>query len=296
VASAQSYNRYSYARNNPLTNVDPSGFDDCYEGDAGDIDDDGPIDCGDNQNGFPSPAADPGNPQDGSPGGTSQGNQNNDVPAGTQYQNAPPLQQANVWGTSDPDAGLPDVGDLTPISYSPELQPLILPLRAFGSGLNQSQTNPCAQNPSRAAFVSQNLGDATQIAGELATPTANILGLAAYETGWGTGPQIAGNNYFNLASGPAFASGENGTMQIGGASYWTYPGPGLLASGQAFAQSSAGRRVYGTQLPATFASDLNSYNGPVPGGRYDPYNSSYAPVLASVINQVSGYLSCINPM
>jgi flagellum-specific peptidoglycan hydrolase FlgJ len=121
-------------------------------------------------------------------------------------------------------------------------------------------------------FVSSNNSPANQIANTLQTTAGNILGLAGFESGWGTGPLIkAGtNNYFSLKAGPAFATGANGTYQLGPNLFETYPS--FLASGNAFARSYFGARVKGVTDPVAFAQALNA------GGKYNseqrtvPYN------------------------
>lgn len=71
----------------------------------------------------------------------------------------------------------------------------------------------------------------------LQTSAGNILGLAGFESGWGTGPLIAAgtNNYFSLKAGPAFSSGATGTYQLGSNTFETYPS--FSAPGSAFANS-----------------------------------------------------------
>jgi hypothetical protein len=97
--------------------------------------------------------------------------------------------------------------------------------------------------------------------------------------------QAGTNNYFSLEAGPAFAAGANGTYQLGANTFETYPGPGMLASGNAFAQSYFGARVNGITDPQAFATTLNA------GGSYNS-SSSYNSTLTSTINQANAVMGC----
>ncbi|HTY48190.1 MAG TPA: glucosaminidase domain-containing protein [Steroidobacteraceae bacterium] len=150
------------------------------------------------------------------------------------------------------------------------------------------QTNPaCRKYPRQAAFVNANLPDATQIANQLNTAPGDILGLAGFESNWGGGQLITAgtNNYFSLKAGPAFATGATGTYQYGPNTFWTYPGPGMLASGNAFAQSYFGTRVNGITDPQAFAAALNA------GGKYNS-DPNYNSTLVSTINQANAVMGC----
>lgn len=109
------------------------------------------------------------------------------------------------------------------------------------------------------AFVTANHAVADQLASQLQTKAANLLGLSGVESGWGSGPLIAGktNNYFSLAAGPAF-SGTTGTFKRGKYVFGVYPDPGYLNSGQSFASSYFGARVCGVMDADAFAKAVNS--------------------------------------
>jgi hypothetical protein len=143
--------------------------------------------------------------------------------------------------------------------------------------------------------VNANLASATQLASQLSTTAGNILGLAGFESGWGTGPLISAgtNNYFSLKAGPAFSYGASGTYQYGPNTFWSYPGPmGFAASGEAFAQSYFGARVNFTFTPDSFSSSLNPPAVPLlGGGRYNG-SPSYNATLASAIAQANAVMGC----
>lgn len=118
------------------------------------------------------------------------------------------------------------------------------------------------------------------------------MGLAGFESGWGGGPLITNgtNNYFSLTAlpngGGPFANGANGTYQQGTHLFETYPGPGMQASGNAFAASYVGDLVFATTSPQEFASALNS------SGHYDNLNPNYNSTLVNVINLVNQLMGC----
>ena len=139
-------------------------------------------------------------------------------------------------------------------------------------------------------FVTFNLPTAIQIAGTLQTVPSNVLGLAGFESGWGNGPliQAGTNNYFSLTAGPAFASGAAGKFTLGKNAFWEYPGPGMLASGMALANSYIGARVQGANSPVSFATALNANNSYNSETLSVPYNTT----LVNTINVASAILQC----
>lgn len=150
------------------------------------------------------------------------------------------------------------------------------------------QSSACTKYARQAAFVKANLPDANQIANLLGTTPGNILGLSGYESNWGNGPLIAAgsNNYFSLKAGPAFATlNFVGTTTLGANTFWNYPGPGMLGSGLAFADSYFGARVFGAQSGQAFAQELDS------GGKCNT-GSSYEKTLESTINQATSVMGC----
>lgn len=137
-------------------------------------------------------------------------------------------------------------------------------------------------------FVNTFSNPADQIAQRLKTTISNILGLAGFESGWGTGALVkAGtNNYFSLKAGPAFATGATGTYQLGANTFETYPS--FQAAGNAFASSYFGTRVTGITDPVAFAQALNA------GGRYnsEQRNVPYNTTLVNSINLSAQVLQC----
>jgi hypothetical protein len=125
-------------------------------------------------------------------------------------------------------------------------------------------------------------------ANSLGTGTGNILGLAGYESGWGTGPLIAAgtNNYFSLKAGPAFATGATGTYRLGANTFETYRS--FRGSANAFAQSYFGKRVYGITDPVAFAQAMNAGNKFNSENLSVPYNST----LVSSIQIANALLFC----
>ena len=120
------------------------------------------------------------------------------------------------------------------------------------------------RNAKPRSFIAANLEVAQQLALQVGTTPANILGLSGNESGWGGGPLIlAGtNNYFSLTAGPAFG-GTIGTYQMGTYTFGKYPSPGFLTSGQSWADSHFGVRVAGITGPMAFVEALNA------GGKFN---------------------------
>jgi len=138
-------------------------------------------------------------------------------------------------------------------------------------------------------FIKANLGYAQQIASQLKTTAANLLGLSGLESGWGTGFLISAgtNNYFSLTAGKAFG-GTIGTYQHGNYTYGVYASPGFLSSGQSFANSYFGTRVTGITDPLAFAEALNAK------GSFNSENlaTPYAKSVANTINLVNTLVAC----
>jgi RHS repeat-associated protein len=154
----------------------------------------------------------------------------------------------------------------------------------------QPQSKYCTSSGYATArnFVSANAPAASLIANSLQTGTGDILGLAGFESGWGTGPLIAAgtNNYFSLKAGPAFATGATGTYTLGANTFETYSS--FQASGNAFAASYFGDRVTGITDPVAFAQAMNA------GGKFNSENlgTPYNKTLANSINIANGILGC----
>ena len=137
-------------------------------------------------------------------------------------------------------------------------------------------------------FVKNNFDAATEVARDLETASSNILGLAGFESGWGTGPLIAGgtNNFFSLTAGPAFALGATGQYKQGTYTFQVYPN--FRAAGRALANSYIGSRVRGVRDPVEFARALNAGNKFNSEARSIPYNT----VLVGAITVASGVTEC----
>jgi RHS repeat-associated protein len=165
---------------------------------------------------------------------------------------------------------------------------LKLPGGFGGVPVRTKASSPCANlaYAQARAFVGANEAAADQIASQLNTTAADILGLAAFESGWGSGPLIAAgtNNYFSLTAGPAFG----GTIGTGKNTFGVYPSPGFLSSGESFANSYFGTQVNGITNALAFAEALNA------NGNYNSENlpTPYVISVSNTINLAAKLLSC----
>jgi len=136
------------------------------------------------------------------------------------------------------------------------------------SGAGNGQLSPC--NGKKGNFVNANLVAATQIAAPLGVPPANILGLAAEESGWGTsGIATQCHNFFGIHPGgvgstfPCQATPAGGTVS-------GYPAAsGFLLSGQSFAaqwgnsvKGIGDARAFAAAIPLTFNSRVAPLGNP----------------------------------
>ncbi|HTT76557.1 MAG TPA: RHS repeat-associated core domain-containing protein [Candidatus Binataceae bacterium] len=141
---------------------------------------------------------------------------------------------------------------------------------------------PCAGQ--KAAFVNANQAAAAQIGDELNVPAANILGLSAEETGYGTSAIATHcHNFFGIHRGASGSTGNcRGTPT--GVSVSGFPASdGFLLSGQAFARQWGGD-VRGVSNPSAFAKAIPpSFNprNPALGGNPD-FNSLVSSTIAGV--------------
>lgn len=124
-------------------------------------------------------------------------------------------------------------------------------------------------------FVKSNEADAASVANQLHVPTENVLGLSAHESQWGTGPFISrnglGNAFFSEEGGPQPAL-SNGVMHPTGnpaVNVWSFPS--YLASAQAFA-ARYGKYVMNVTNPSQFAGNLQKmgYNSGTTAGNGTP--------------------------
>ena len=136
----------------------------------------------------------------------------------------------------------------------------------------------------KSAFIKANASVAAQIASQLNVPTANILGLAAEETGWGTS-SISQNahNFFGIHAGAPGNIGTYTTSDGSAVSMYT-AATGFLSSGQSFA-TNCGSLVNGIDNPTNFTQAL------VPS--FNPANAQ-AGGNPSFINLVSGTIDSVN--
>jgi RHS repeat-associated protein len=147
------------------------------------------------------------------------------------------------------------------------------------------QTTPSSTK--KTAFINANLSAASQVAFQLNVPAANILGLAAEETGYGTSSiALNAHNFFGIHAG---APGNIGTYTTaGGATVSMFPaGTGFLSSAQSFA-ANFGSLVNGISNPTAFARALvpkfNSANAATGG------NPNFVRLVGGTIKGVSACL------
>jgi RHS repeat-associated protein len=189
---------------------------------------------------------------------------------------------------TDPVAGGSGGNELPKSPGNPGLK-----LSGGGGGVpvKTKASSPCANTAYAQAinFVQANQTAAYQIASQLNTTAAGILGLAAFESGWGSGPLIAAgtNNYFSLTAGSAFG-GTIGTYQQGKYTFGIYPSPGFLSSGESFANSYFGTQVNGITNPLAFVEALNA------NSNYNSENlpTPYATSVSATINLAAKLLTC----
>jgi Mannosyl-glycoprotein endo-beta-N-acetylglucosaminidase len=151
--------------------------------------------------------------------------------------------------------------------------------------------DPCDEsapvNQTYLNFIQAHVTDARIIAVQLNVPVANVLGLAGEESTFGTSRFAAeGNNFFGLHAPEPGQSGTltalgNRTVQVS-----TFPSPGFLNSGRAFAQTK-GSYVRGVNDPDTFATILHHHGFGI--GR-----SSYVANLANVIENFDLRIDCVS--
>lgn len=269
-SNPQTWNQYAYVTNNPLLYTDPTGTapygGECDysplidEGSCGNLD--GVWNGG-------SPAATPDPPTISS---YLSGAYNVLKAIGNFFSSA--------WNSGDDYVPPPDDG-----SWFVQIQPLQIQLK----GTPQTPTTPvctAAKYGNARQFVNANSSAGSQIAQKLSTTLGNILGLAGFESGWGTGPLISAgtNNYFSLQAGPAFSTGATGTTKLGANTFENYPS--FLASGMALANSYIGARVNGITNPVAFAQALNA------GQKYNSKQPSYNKTLVNTIAIANGALKC----
>jgi len=166
--------------------------------------------------------------------------------------------------------------------------------------ISNGAKGPCdMSNPLNAKAINWILAhgaDAAVAAAKIDTTPAIILGLSAFESGWGSGDFVTGsynngvpiNNFF---SQHAPAPGESGTVTINGnymAAYASY-----AASAMGFVDSASGAMIAGISNPAEAMSDLQNAGlyGINQDGSKDP---TFVKNAASTINFIQNRLGCVN--
>ena len=138
-------------------------------------------------------------------------------------------------------------------------------------------------------FASSNLAAALTIANQLTASAAEILGLSAVESAFGTSNIAANhNNYFGLTSGPAFGGSVGTYATTQNRIFGVYPSPGFLNSGLSFANSFHGQRAWNTwNDPQLFVDALTKPRHPFNGepGRPARY--------MNMINLMSAIIPCL---
>jgi len=146
------------------------------------------------------------------------------------------------------------------------------------------------QDPARYAFVGANLPAATNIAANLNTNVAYILGLSSLESSDGRSTiALTHGNFFGLTVGTQF-TGTTGPPYVtsDGRRFGTYS-TGFAGSGASFAGSTHGSRVSGALSPAAFAAGLT--HGTPRLGAFNS-QSGYAGELTARIASITPFIPC----
>lgn len=139
------------------------------------------------------------------------------------------------------------------------------------------------------SFIHTNQAAAATIAQQLNVPTQNILGLSGIESNWGqSNAALQANNFFGLHGGAnaPFATGVWYTS--GGVAMSSFPS--YLASGQSFA-AQFGSFVNGVSNPTAFAQALVKA-GFNPGTAAGGGNPNFVTSTAATINATAGRMQC----
>ena len=284
--NTQSYNRYTYVNNNPLSYVDPTGFDECASGGTGGGDASGGGDAGS--------------------GGSDDGPDDPDKPDSVRgrMKDAP-----NCGGSPSPppapycgdDCTRTVCGDCTPIPTPPPIPiPGMPPQLTYlnpnsgtgggggGGATPQGNPNKLCNATQAVSFIQAHQADAATVAQQLGVPTQNVLGLSGIESRWGTSnAAMSANNFFGLHGG-ANAPFANGSWTTGGGVQMS-AFPSYLASAQSFA-AQYGPTVSGISDPTAFAQALvrAGFNpATAPAG-----NPNFVADTASTINTTAVKMTC----
>ncbi len=140
-------------------------------------------------------------------------------------------------------------------------------------------------------FVAAHLADAEKAAKELGVPVENILGLSAYESGWGKARFASeGNNYFGIHYPAPFATGPMLARRKGGGKYVRVAIFASYAKSLRSFVVESGKLVRGASDPVEFMTVLQS------SGKYgiDPDTGAKDPTYVSrVASTIRGLRSII---
>jgi RHS repeat-associated protein len=254
-SNPQSWNRYAYVLNNPLTLLDPLGLATCEEQGLS------PDYCVDVE------AKDP----------------------WAEYpQDKPPSETGGVWEIPyDPLDGLRSLEYHNNFGRQLEIF-LQLTIDTKASVAPPANNGKGCNATGAVSFIHAHQADAATIANQLGVPVQNVLGLSGIESQWGTSnAALQANNFFGLHGGAnaPFATGVWYTS--GGVAMSSFPS--YLASGQSFA-AQYGSFVRGVTNPTAFAQALvkAGFNpGKLPLG-----NPNFVRDTAATINATAGRMQC----
>ncbi|HVA64743.1 MAG TPA: RHS repeat-associated core domain-containing protein, partial [Terriglobales bacterium] len=152
------------------------------------------------------------------------------------------------------------------------------------------QGRVCSEYRGQAAFLAEDLAGATSAAASIDVTAQDILGLAAFESGWGAnGATRYANNPLGLENGSLFPGASGTWTSRLGATFGVYPS--IAANFMAFAHGY-GPQVRGFSAPAIFAAALDA--GPLHySNRGEITDAAYIAQVTASINLAADLLSCV---